>query len=175
MADINETILILIPKVEEPKDVTHFLPINLCRVLYKIIAKVWANRLKLCLHRCITQNQSAYVLGRMIHDNALIMHELMHYLLSSKNGSNKGFVAKLNMSKAYDRVEWNFLEWVLIRMGFEGRWVHKILDCVRIVKYMVKCNSCLSEIVVSSRGLRQGDPLSLYLFLFCMTLFRDFN
>lgn len=55
----------------------------------------------------------------MIHDNVLIAHELMHYLLSSKNGPNKGFVAKLDMSKAYDKVEWNFLEMLLIKMGFD--------------------------------------------------------
>lgn len=54
--DINESIMVLIPKVEEPKDMTHFRPISLCRVLYKIIAKAWANRLKSCLHRCISQN-----------------------------------------------------------------------------------------------------------------------
>lgn len=64
----------------EPKDLTHYRHISLCRVLYKIIAKVWANRLKCVLSRCICQNQSAFILDRMIHDNILIAHELMHYL-----------------------------------------------------------------------------------------------
>lgn len=104
----------------------------------------------------------------MIHDNVLIAHELMHYLQSAKNGSNKGFVAKLDMSKAYDRVEWDFLEKVLLQMGFAGSWVAKIMDCVRTIKYMVKCNSNLSNIIILERGLRQGDSLSTYLFLFCM-------
>lgn len=65
----------------------------------------------------------------MIHDKILIVHEVMHYLLSSKNGPNKRFVAKLDMSKAYDRVEWNFLEMVLIKTSFDRGWV-KIMECV---------------------------------------------
>lgn len=77
----------------------------------------------------------------MIHDNFLIAHELMHYLLSSKNNPNKGFVDKLDMSKAYNRVEWNFLEMILIKMGFDRGWVTKIIECVQLVKYLIKCNS----------------------------------
>ncbi|KAG8482208.1 hypothetical protein CXB51_026860 [Gossypium anomalum] len=102
---LNETIIVLIPKVKEPIDMTNFRPISLCRVIYKIVAKVLANRLKETLPKCISQNQSAFVLGRMIHNNILIAHEIVHYLQNTKNGSNKGFVIKLDMSKAYDRVE----------------------------------------------------------------------
>ncbi|KAK5836254.1 hypothetical protein PVK06_012028 [Gossypium arboreum] len=87
-------------------------------VVYKIVAKVLANRLKDTLPSCISQNQNAFVLGQMIHDNVLIAHELVYYLQSAKNGPNKGFVIKLKMSKAYDRVEWNFIEEVMKRMGY---------------------------------------------------------
>ncbi|KAA3470135.1 reverse transcriptase [Gossypium australe] len=87
-------------------------------LIYKIISKALANRLKTTLPLCISQNQSAFVLGHMIHENILIAHELMHYLQSLKNGPNKGFVIKLDMSKAYDRVEWNFLEDVMKSLGF---------------------------------------------------------
>ncbi|KAA3461290.1 reverse transcriptase [Gossypium australe] len=89
---INETMIVLIPKIKEPVDMSNSRPINLCRVIYKIIAKTLANH-----------NQSAFV--PMIHDNILIVHEFMHYLQSSKNGPNKGLVVKFNMSKAHDRVE----------------------------------------------------------------------
>lgn len=116
--EVNYTILVLIPKIDEPKDMTQYRLIILCRVIYKIVAKVWANRLKFLLLRCISPNQSAFMLGRMIHHNFLIDHELLHYLQSSKNGPNKGFVAKLDISKAYDRVEWNFLKKILLRMRF---------------------------------------------------------
>lgn len=128
--NINETIIFLICKVVKTREMTQFRPISFCRVIYKIVAMVWANRLKCCLPKCISQNQTAFVPGRMIHDNILIAHETVHYLQSSKNGPNKGFVVKLDMSKAYDSVEWNFLERVILRMGFARGWVEKITDCV---------------------------------------------
>lgn len=112
--EVNETILVLIPKIDDPKDMTQYHPISLCRVFYKFVAKVWANRLKSLLPRCIPPNQTAFVLGRMIHDNFLIAHELLHYLQSSKNGLNKSFVGKLDINKVYDSVEWNLLEKILL-------------------------------------------------------------
>ncbi|KAH1046714.1 hypothetical protein J1N35_037498 [Gossypium stocksii] len=102
---VNETIIVLIPKIKEHEDMTNFRPISLCRVVYKIVAKVLANKLKETLPLCISQNQSVFVPGRVIHDNILVVHELVHYFQSARYGPNKGFVIKLDMSKAYDRVK----------------------------------------------------------------------
>ncbi|KAA3466419.1 reverse transcriptase [Gossypium australe] len=102
---VNNTLLVLIPKFDNPCDMSNFRPISLCRVIYKIISKALANRLKAILSECISKHQSAFVPGRMIHDNVPIAYELVHYLCCSKNGPNKGCVVKLDMSKAYDRVE----------------------------------------------------------------------
>ncbi|KAA3483070.1 reverse transcriptase [Gossypium australe] len=160
ITSLNETVIILIPKIRDPCDFTNFRPISLCRYIYKIIAKVLANRLKVILSNCISYNQIVFVPGRMIHDNILIAHELLHYHQNTRYNSNKGCVIKLDMSKAYDRVEWNFIEEVMRRMWFAHQWIDKIMGCVCSVKYLIKCNNMLSETIYPERGLRQGDPLS---------------
>ncbi|CAM8978422.1 unnamed protein product [Rhodiola kirilowii] len=74
---------------------------------------------------------------------------------------------KLDMSKAYNRIEWKFLEGMMIALGFAADWVRKIMLCVSSVEYNVRINDIVSERIIPSRGLRQGDPISLYLFLIC--------
>ena len=74
---------------------------------------------------------------------------------------------KLDMSKAYDRVEWKYLEQIMIRMGFAKRWVALMMECISTVSYLILINGNPTQIIHPTRGIRQGDPLSLYLFLFC--------
>ena len=108
--EINQTHIILIPKVKNPKHISQFRPINLCNVVYKIIAKVLANRLKVVLPECISNTQSAFFPDKLITDNALVAFELFHTFKNKRRGSKGSYALKLDMTKAYDRVEWHFLE-----------------------------------------------------------------
>ncbi|KAA3458641.1 reverse transcriptase [Gossypium australe] len=105
----NTTDIVLFPKISQPTILVNFRPISLCTVIYKIVTKAIMNRLQDVIGNCIDKAQSVFVLGRLISDNVLLAYELLHTFRRKKTGK-KGYKAvKLDMSKAYDRVEWDFV------------------------------------------------------------------
>jgi exonuclease III len=164
---LNFTYIALIPKKPNPVKVTEFRPISLCNVFYKLISKVLSNRLKVILPHLISSNQSAFIPGRLISDNILAAYETLHSMHTRMWGKEGYMAIKLDMSKAYDRVEWNFLEAIMRKLGFTERWIRLIMMCVRSTNYAILVNGNPVGHIHPTRGLRQGDPISPYLFLLC--------
>eukprot|EP00253_Pinus_taeda_P006425 PITA_06425 len=165
LKSLNSTFLALIPKVEEAKTPDKFRPIALCNVIYKIISKVIANRLKTILPGIISEEQSGYVEGRQIFDNILLAQEMIHSLHSRKEA---GMLMQLDLSKAYDKVSWKYLEAVLRAFGLYNTWIKWILALIKSPRYAILVNGAPSTPFAPSRGIRQGDPLSPFLFIILM-------
>ncbi|CAM8982037.1 unnamed protein product [Rhodiola kirilowii] len=138
--ELNKTMITLVPKKKDPEKMEDYRPISLCNVAVKVVTKVLANRLKHILPVIISETQSAFVPGRLISDNILAAHELFHFIKSRSKQKVGFFALKLDMSKAYDRVEWDFLEMMLQRLGFPKVWVDCVMSCVCSVKYVVRVN-----------------------------------
>ena len=140
--------------MKSPQKVTEFRPISSCNVVYRLISKILANRLKRVLDVVIDELQSAFVPGRLITDNVLVAFETMHCIDQRKKGKKALMAIKLDMSKAFDKVEWVYLETMMRKMGFHERWSSLIMMCVTTVSYSMLINGEPKGKIILLRGLR---------------------
>lgn len=157
------TTIIFLAKNVNPLSWTDYRPISLCNVTNKIISKILTARLAHLLPLVLAPNQSGFVQGRLLCDNVLLTQEMIHHLDLCDRSPNVAF--KLDMAKAYDRVQWPFLLGVLQHMGFPPQWINLISRCIKDCWFSVLVNGVPSGFFHSTRGLREGDPLSLSLFV----------
>lgn len=166
---INFTHVMLIPKVKDATKMTQLRPISLCNVLYKIVAKVPTNRLKVILPRIIAPTQSVFIPGHLISDNYLVAAEAAHYMHKTIFGV---MALKLDISKVYDRVELRFLEAMMSRMGFSNMWISMIMLCVTTMTYSFKLNGESVCYVNSGKGYSARGPLfTLFVYFLCRRSF----
>ncbi|WVZ79230.1 hypothetical protein U9M48_026834 [Paspalum notatum var. saurae] len=154
-------VITLIPKVKGATNIKQFRPICLLNVIYKIITKVLTIRLTKVTASVISESQTAFILGRNILDGVVIVHEVIHHLKKQKKA---GIILKLGFEKAYDKVDWTFLEEVLKLKNFDSRWIEWMIRVVEGGRVSVNLNGQRGEFFKSYKGLRQGDPLSPMLF-----------
>ncbi|GJY86836.1 RNA-directed DNA polymerase, eukaryota, reverse transcriptase zinc-binding domain protein [Tanacetum coccineum] len=168
LGEPNATLITMIPKIQNPLKVSDFRRIACCNVLYKCISKILTNRIKGALKKLVQNNQSAFIPGRLIQDNILLSQEILRGY-RRKNGP-KRCAMKIELQKAYDTINWSYLETILYRFGFHSRMVGWIMQCVQTACFTICINGERHGYFKGGRGLRQVDLISPYLFTLVMEM-----
>ena len=162
MSNINIAWVTLIPKTDNPTSIDEYRPISMVGALYKIISKLLSIRLKEVMSPLVDESQSAFLMKRQILDSVLIANESLRWLKKKKI---PGTMIKLDFQKAYDSVNWAFLELAMVKLGFGRKWIGWIMNCVTSASMSILLNGTPLKPFKMGKGLRQGDPLSPYLFI----------
>ena len=159
----KEGVIICIPKVDKPRNfIKNWRPISLLNIIYKIGSASIANRLKLVLPSLIHEDQTGFISGRFIGDNIRLIYDIINYLT---NSNSPGLLLNLDFEKAFDSLEWSFLFKVLKAFGFKDGICNWVKTFYKNIKSVMSVNGLISSWFNVTRGCRQGDPISPYLFI----------
>lgn len=162
LPSLNATFFMLIPKETGATDPGKFRPISLCNVIYKIISKVIASRLKGILPFLISPEQTGYVEGRQILYGIILAHEVLHSLKTTKTPR---MLLNLDLSKCFDKLNWGFIRQMLLAFGFSPNWTNWVLSLISSAFFSILVNGYHSTTFSPSIGIRQGYPLSPFIFI----------
>lgn len=157
----------MIPKVGSPEIVHQLRPNSLRTILYNVVTKVIVNRLKPYLSSWVLRNQSSFVPNRNITDNVVITQEIIHSMRKTARRKRWSTI-KIDLEKAYDRLEWCFIDDTLCGYWVSNKLRVAIMNCIRSVSARILWNGVEMECFNPTQGIRQGNPLSPYLFVLCM-------
>ncbi|GJW80836.1 RNA-directed DNA polymerase, eukaryota [Tanacetum coccineum] len=161
----NSSFIALIPKFQGAKMVKDYRPISLIGSLYKIITKLLANRLVTVIDGLVMKSQFGFIANRQILDGPFILNEIIHWCKAKKKQT---LIFKVDFEKAFDSVRWDFLDDVLKNLGFGSRWRDWIQSCLNSSKGSILVNGSPTSEFQYFKGLKQGDPLSPFLFILVM-------
>lgn len=167
IGNVNHTLLTLIPKLDDPKKAADFRLIALCNVIYKVVTKVLTNRIRLVLPHIIAGSQSSFIQGRDTKDNSIVLQEAVH-TMQGMTSRKRFMIIKLDLAKAYDKLEWRFVLESLEILNFPKNIVELNKACLVSSSMAITWQGCASDPFFPTRGLHQGDPLSPLLFVIAL-------